>query len=211
MKPIVIAIDGPAASGKGTLARRLAGAFNLPYLDTGLLYRAVARRVLDHGADPADAEAASEQARTLNRLDLERDDLRTKEVDLAASAVASIASVRAALLDFQRDFAQVSGAVLDGRDIGTIVFPRADVKLFITASLDVRAERRFVERQTQGVATTLEAVRADLAARDEADRTREAAPLRAAKDAHKLDTSTLDADHAFAAAAALVNQALSKG
>ena len=211
MKPIVIAIDGPAASGKGTLARRLAGAFNLPYLDTGLLYRAVARRVLDHGADPADAEAATEQARTLNRVDLTRTDLRTPEVDLAASAVASIPSVRAALLDFQRNFAQVSGAVLDGRDIGTIVFPRADVKLFITASLDVRAERRFVERQIQGVATTLEAVRADLAARDEADRTREAAPLRAAKDAHKLDTSTLDADHAFAAAAALVNQALSKG
>lgn len=211
MKPIVIAIDGPAASGKGTLARRLAGAFNLPYLDTGLLYRAVARRVLDHGADPADAEAASEQARTLNRLDLERDDLRTKEVDLAASAVASIASVRAALLDFQRDFAQVSGAVLDGRDIGTIVFPHADVKLFITASLDVRAERRFAERTAQGIAATLDAVRADLAARDEADRTRAAAPLRPAKDAHTLDTSTLDADHAFAAAATLVNQALSRG
>ncbi|MCF3946098.1 (d)CMP kinase [Acidiphilium sp. AL] len=211
MKSIVIAIDGPAASGKGTLARRLAGAFNLPYLDTGLLYRAVARRVLDHGADPADAEAATEQARTLNRVDLERDDLRTKEVDLAASAVASIAPVRAALLDFQRDFAQVSGAVLDGRDIGTIVFPKADVKLFITASLDVRAERRFAERKAQGVATTLEAVRADLAARDEADRTRAAAPLRPARDAHRLDTSTLDADHAFAAAAALVNQALSKG
>lgn len=210
-KRIVIAIDGPAASGKGTLARRLAGAFNLPYLDTGLLYRAVARRVLDHGADPADPEAATGQARTLNRVDLERDDLRTREVDLAASAVASIPSVRAALLDFQRNFAKVSGAVLDGRDIGTIVFPNAEVKLYITASLDVRATRRFAERSAQGAATTLEAVREELAARDEADRTRAAAPLRPAGDAHRLDTSTLDADHAFAAAAALVNQALAKG
>ncbi|HEX7389400.1 MAG TPA: (d)CMP kinase [Acidiphilium sp.] len=211
MKKIVIAIDGPAASGKGTLARRLAGAFNLPYLDTGLLYRAVARRVLDHGADPADPEAATGQARTLNRVDLQRDDLRTREVDLAASAVASIPSVRAALLDFQRKFADMSGAVLDGRDIGTIVFPNAGVKLYITASLDVRAARRFAERSAQGVTTTLDAVREELAARDEADRTRAAAPLRPADDAHHLDTSAMDADHAFAAAAALVNQALAKG
>ncbi|MDD2877662.1 MAG: (d)CMP kinase [Acidiphilium sp.] len=210
MKHIVIAIDGPAASGKGTLARRLAAAFNLPYLDTGLLYRVVARRVLDHCGDPSDAAMATRQALGLGRIDLERGDLRTPEVDLAASAVASIASVRAALLDFQRDFATSSGAVLDGRDIGTIVFPAADVKLFITATLDVRAERRFAERRAQKVATTLEAVRADLAARDEADRTRKAAPLRPAKDAHVLDTSTLDANRAFAAAADWVNQALAK-
>ncbi len=210
MKPIVIAIDGPAASGKGTLARRLAAAFNLPYLDTGLLYRVVARRVLDHGGNPADPAIATAQARGLGRLDLGRDDLRTPEVDLAASAVASIAAVRAALLDFQRNFAASSGAVLDGRDIGTIVFPQAAVKLFITASLDVRAQRRFAERQIQGHTATLDEVRADLAARDEADRTRTAAPLRPADDAHVLDTSALDADHAFAAAAAWVNQALAK-
>ncbi|SIQ41128.1 MULTISPECIES: (d)CMP kinase [Acidiphilium] len=210
MKPIVIAIDGPAASGKGTLARRLAAAFNLPYLDTGLLYRVVARRVLDHGGNPADPAIATAQARGLGRLDLGRDDLRTPEVDLAASAVASIAAVRAALLDFQRNFAASSGAVLDGRDIGTIVFPQAAVKLFITASLDVRAQRRFAERQIQGHTATLDAVRADLAVRDEADRTRTAAPLRPADDAHVLDTSALDADHAFAAAAAWVNQALAK-
>jgi cytidylate kinase len=208
MKPFVIAIDGPAASGKGTLARRLAAAFNLPYLDTGLLYRAVARKVLDHGGDPTDPAIASAQARGLGRLDLGRDDLRTPAVDLAASAVASIAPVRAALLAFQRDFAAASGAVLDGRDIGTIVFPEADVKLFITASLDVRAARRFAERQAQGLAVTLAEVRDDLAARDEADRTRTAAPLRPAADAHVLDTSALDADHAFAAAADRVNHAL---
>lgn len=211
MTRIVIAIDGPAASGKGTLARRLAAAFNLPYLDTGLLYRAVGRRVLDHGADPADSDAAADQARGLGRLDLERDDLRTPAVDLAASAVASIPAVRAALLDFQRNFAKSSGGVLDGRDIGTIVFPKAQVKLFVTASLDVRARRRFAEREVQGVATTLDAVRTDLAARDEADRVRTAAPLRPAFDAHILDTSTLDANHAFSAAADFVNRALTQG
>jgi cytidylate kinase len=210
MKHIVIAIDGPAASGKGTLARRLAAAFNLPYLDTGLLYRVVGRRVLDHGGDPADAALATAQARGLGRLDLERGDLRTPEVDRAASLVASIPGVRAALLDFQREFALHAGAVLDGRDIGTIVFPEADVKLYITASLEVRAARRFAERRGQDGALTLEAVQADLAARDEADRTRAAAPLRPADDAHRIDTSALDANHAFAAAADWVNRALAK-
>ncbi len=207
MKPMVIAIDGPAASGKGTLARRLAVAFNLPYLDTGLLYRAVARRVLDHCADPTDAGAATEEARSLTRIDLDRADLRTSEVDRAASIVASLAPVRAALLDFQRGFAGTKGAVLDGRDIGTIVFPNADVKLFLTASVQERARRRYAERLAQGSQTTLEAVQADLEARDEADRTRNAAPMHPALDAHVLDTSTIDADHAFAAAAAIVNAA----
>lgn len=205
---LVIAIDGPAASGKGTLARRIASAFGLPYLDTGLLYRAVARRMLDRGGSPDDIAAATEDARTLNRIDLTRTDLRTPEVDRAASAVASIAPVRAALLGFQRDFAKVSGAVLDGRDIGTIVFPAAQVKIFITASLDVRAARRFAEHQAAHADTTLEAVRAELAARDEADRTRAAAPLKPAPDAITLDTSTLDIDHAFARAAAIVSKAL---
>ena len=207
-RKLVIAIDGPAASGKGTLARRIATAFNLPYLDTGLLYRAVARRMLDREGDPADAEAAAEDARTLNRVDLARMDLRTPEVDQAASAIASIAAVRAALLGFQRDFTKTSGAVLDGRDIGTIVFPSAQVKLFITASLDVRAARRLADHRAAHHMVTLDAVRAELAARDEADRNREAAPLKPAPDAIILDTSALDIDHAFAQAAAIVSKAL---
>jgi cytidylate kinase len=212
-RKLVIAIDGPAASGKGTLARRIAAAFNLPYLDTGLLYRAVARRMLDREGNPADAEAAAEDARTLNRVDLTRMDLRTPEVDQAASAIASIPAVRAALLGFQRDFTKASGAVLDGRDIGTIVFPSAQVKLFITASLDVRAARRLADHQAaHHMASprlmTLDAVRAELAARDEADRTRKAAPLKPAPDAITLDTSELDIDHAFAQAAAVVSKAL---
>jgi cytidylate kinase len=205
---LVIAIDGPAASGKGTLARRIAAAFGLPYLDTGLLYRAVARRMLDRGGTAADTEAAAEDARTLNRVDLTRTDLRTPEVDQAASAIASIPAVRAALLGFQRDFAKISGAVLDGRDIGTIVFPSAQVKLFITASLDIRAARRFADHQAAHRMVTLDAVRAELAARDEADRTRKAAPLKPAADAVILDTSELDIDHAFARAAAIVSKAL---
>jgi cytidylate kinase len=212
-RKLVIAIDGPAASGKGTLARRIAAAFNLPYLDTGLLYRAVARRMLDRDGDPDDAAAAAEDARTLNRVDLTRLDLRTPEVDQAASAIASIPSVRAALLGFQRDFTKTAGAVLDGRDIGTIVFPSAQVKIFITASLDVRAARRLADHQaahhtgSMGL-VTLEEVRAELAARDEADRTRKAAPLKPAPDAVILDTSELDIDHAFARAAAIVGKAL---
>ncbi len=206
-RKLVIAIDGPAASGKGTLARRIAAAFNLPYLDTGLLYRAVARRMLDRNGDPADA-AAADDARTLNRVDLTRMDLRTPEVDQAASAIASIPEVRAALLGFQRDFAKTAGAVVDGRDIGTIVFPSAQVKIFITASLDVRAARRFAEHQAAHREVSLEAVRDDLAARDEADRTRKAAPLKPAPDAVILDTSALDIDHAFARAAAIVSKAL---
>jgi len=143
MKPI-IAIDGPAAAGKGTLARRLASTLGLPYLDTGLLYRAVGRLVLDGGGDPADPATAETAARSLRPEDLDRSDLRGPRADSAAASVASIPAVRAALLAFQRDFAAEHGAVLDGRDIGTVIFPDASAKLFVTASLGERARRRWL-------------------------------------------------------------------
>ncbi len=200
--PLVIAIDGPAAAGKGTLARRLAAHFGLPYLDTGLLYRAVARRVLDQGGDPADPAEAARAAQALSPGDLARGDLRTAAVDRAASAVAGQEAVRAALLAFQRDFASRGGAVLDGRDIGTVVLPAAPVKLFVTASLAARAERRWRERAAAPEERAQ--ITADLAARDAEDAARTLAPLRPAADAVTLDTSALDADAAFAAALAIV-------
>ena len=196
-KPVVIAIDGPAAAGKGTLARRLAAALGLPYLDTGKLYRAVGRLVLDDGGDPANPPGAEAAARRLTPADLERTDLRTPDVDRAAAAVASIPGVRAALLAFQRDFGRASGAVLDGRDIGTVIFPDADAKLFVSASVDARARRRWLELQGRAVDVSFEAVRDDMQARDAADAAREAAPLRLADDATLLDTTDLDADAAF--------------
>jgi cytidylate kinase len=201
---MIIAIDGPAAAGKGTLARRIAAALQLPYLDTGLLYRAVGRLVLDAGADPADVAAAAAAAQALSEADLGRADLRSPEADKAASQVASIPAVRAALLDYQRGFGAKHGAVLDGRDIGTIVFPHADVKLFVTASLEARAVRRHAELLHRGETVPLEAVRADLAARDKADANRIAAPLRPASDAVMFDTTALDADTAFVKALDLV-------
>jgi cytidylate kinase len=139
---VIIAIDGPAAAGKGTLARRIAAALGLPYLDTGLLYRAVGRLVLDAGEDPADHEAAIRAARALRETELTRNDLRGPDADKAASQVAGIPGVRAALLDYQRHYGDRHGAVLDGRDIGTIVFPHADIKLFVTATVEARAPRR---------------------------------------------------------------------
>ncbi len=201
----IVAIDGPAAAGKGTLARRLAAALGLPYLDTGLLYRAVGRRVLDLGADPADPDAAEAQARALSTPDLARTDLRTPEVDRAAAAVASIPGVRAALLAFQRGFGAEHGAVLDGRDIGTIIFPEARAKLFVTASVDARARRRWLEVRARGADAAFETVRADMQARDAADASRAAAPLRPAPDAVILDTTELDADQAFGAALACLS------
>ncbi len=202
--PLTVAIDGPAASGKGTLAKRLAAVLGVPHLDTGLLYRAVGRRVLDAGADPADAEAATAAARALVPADLQRADLRGPVADAASAAVASVPGVRAALLDFQRRFA-AGGAVLDGRDIGTIVLPRARVKLFVTAGLDIRAERRHRELVARGGAVPdIAAVRAEMAARDEADRTRVAAPLKPAEDAVLLDTTALTADEALARAEAII-------
>ena len=202
---MIIAIDGPAASGKGTLAKRLAAHFGLPHLDTGLLYRGVARRVLDRGADPRDAAVAEREARALLAADLRRDDLRGPEADMAASAVSAIPGVRAALLDFQRHFGR-EGAVLDGRDIGTVVFPDALVKLFVTASVEARARRRFEELRSKGVPTDPETVEAELRRRDMQDAARSVAPLRAAPDALVLDTTTLDIEAAFAAALALVRE-----
>ena len=201
---LIIAVDGPAAAGKGTLARGLAEALDLPYLDTGLLYRAVARRMLDAGRDPqTDAEAA---ARALAASDLRRADLRTPEVDRAASQVAGQPGVRAALLDFQRRFGHARGAVLDGRDIGTVVFPDAEVKFFLTASLARRAERRW--RQQGGGSDALARIGRELAARDAADAARAAAPLRAAADAIAIDTDRLDAPAVLAEALGIVCQRL---
>jgi cytidylate kinase len=193
----VIAIDGPAAAGKGTLARRIAAHLGLPHLDTGLLYRAVGRRVLDTGGDPADPVAAEAAARTLRAEDLQRNDLRGPEADRASSLVAALPGVRAALLDFQRSFGAAQGAVLDGRDIGTVVFPDAAVKLFVTASAEARAYRRWLELPGQRDAPALDAVTAEMRARDARDEARAAAPLRPAEDAFVLDTTSLDADAAF--------------
>jgi cytidylate kinase len=203
---IVIAIDGPAAAGKGTLARRIASAFGLPYLDTGLLYRAVARRVLDAGGNPAAEADAAFAAQNLNPADLDRQDLRSPEVDRAAASVASIVPVREALLKFQRRFGDEKGAVLDGRDIGTVIFPDATAKLFVSASVDARAGRRYREMLLRGQAADLDIVKQDLQARDAADLARAAAPLKAATDAVILDTTALDADAAFAAACQILAQ-----
>jgi cytidylate kinase len=204
---MIVAIDGPAAAGKGTLARRLAAAIGLPYLDTGLLYRAVGRRVLDAGLDPADANHAEAQAQALTAADLGRSDLRVPAVDRAASLVGAVPSVRAALLAFQRSFADGPGAVLDGRDIGTVIFPDATVKLFITASVQARAERRWRERAHSPDGPALDQVTAEIAARDAADERRATAPLRPAPDATVIDTTDLDPDAVFTAAMRAVKAA----
>lgn len=208
MSGTVIAVDGPAAAGKGTLARRLAAELGLPYLDTGLLYRAVGRRLLDAGADPRDARKAEDAARALTPADLERSDLRGPMADMAASAVAAIPAVRAALLDFQRRFAAERGAVLDGRDIGTVVFPDARVKLFVTASVEERARRRFLELRQRGIAADPAQVEAEIRDRDAQDANRPVSPLKPAPDAVVLDTTHLDADAAFAAALRIVRERL---
>ncbi|MBN8872263.1 MAG: (d)CMP kinase [Rhodospirillales bacterium] len=204
----IVAIDGPAAAGKGTLARRLAAELGLPYLDTGLLYRAVGRRVLDAGADPADPTAATAAAQGLTAADLDRPDLRTPETAAASSVVAAIPAVRAALLDFQRRFGAAGGAVLDGRDIGSVIFPDAPVKLFVTASPAARARRRWLELTAGGTAVDLATVEQDMAARDARDASRDAAPMRPAADAVVIDTTELDAESVFALALRTVRDRL---
>lgn len=204
----IVAIDGPAAAGKGTLARRLAAELGLPYLDTGLLYRAVGRLVLDAGADPRDPAAAEAAARRLDPTDLARDDLRGPAADAASSAVAAIPGVRAALLEFQRGFGAKGGAVLDGRDIGTVIFPDAPAKLFVTASAAERARRRWLELRDQGSDAELATVEREMRERDERDSARAAAPLRPAEDAVTIDTSQMNADAAFQAALAVVRERL---
>ena len=199
---MIIAVDGPAAAGKGTLSRNIAEAFDYAHLDTGSIYRATAKKVLDNGIDPEDDAACAEVARHLTAGDLITDGLRTEAVGQAASKVSAIPGVRAALLDFQRDFANTppngkAGAVLDGRDVGTVVCPEAQVKIFITADADVRAERRFKELQSAGQNAIYARVLEEMKERDERDSSRSVAPLKPADDAIVIDTGGLDAQQVF--------------
>lgn len=204
-RPVVIAVDGTAASGKGTLSVRLARHFGYAHLDTGLLYRAVGLAVLAAGRPPSDEDAAVAAARALDAETLENPELRRDAAAGAASEVAAIPRVRVALLGFQRRFAasppgNAPGAVLDGRDIGTVVCPDADYKIFVDADLDVRAARRVKELRDRGLDAIHARVLQEMKARDERDRRRSVAPLTPASDAYLLDTTALDADAAFAAA-----------
>ena len=193
-----VAIDGPAAAGKGTISRAVAERFGFAHLDTGILYRAVGRRVLD--GDPAELAAA-----TLRHRDIARDDLRTQAVAEAASQVAAMPEVRAALVAFQREFARRDGgAVLDGRDIGTVICPKAEVKIFVTASAEIRARRRYDELVASGQAADFDAVLGEVRARDARDMGRADAPLKAAEDAVTLDTSALSIEEAVASATTIV-------
>lgn len=202
---LIITVDGPAASGKTTLARRLAAALELPFLDTGLLYRAVARRLLDAGLGFDDPAAAAAAAAAVNAAELDSERLRDPEVGQGASKVAAIAPVRSALLGFQRRFGDAEGgAVLAGRDVGTVVRPDAVCKIFVTASPEVRARRRLEELQARGASTIYERVLDELRERDERDRNRTVAPLVPASDALVIDTTEQDVDGAFAAARAHV-------
>jgi CMP/dCMP kinase len=202
---LIIAIDGPAASGKGTLARRVAAHYGLHHLDTGLLYRAVAKAVLDAGHAADDAAHATVAAGAIDPEKFDEDALKAQAVTEASSVVAAIPQVRRALLEYQRAFAaRPPGAVLDGRDIGTVIAPAADVKLFVTASPQVRAARRVAEQKARGVQADERYVLADLLRRDQRDSQREAAPLKPAADAHLLDTTHLDIDAAFRAAVAII-------
>jgi cytidylate kinase len=202
---VIIAIDGPAASGKGTLGKKLAAHYGLRHLDSGLLYRAVAKAVLDSGFKPDDRQAATRLAKSLDLAHLDEAALKTPKVGEAASIVSAFPEVRAALVTFQRDFAaKQPGAVLDGRDIGTVICPNADVKIYVTASVEVRARRRTAEYQAQGRQIDEATVLADILKRDERDTKRDVAPLKQAPDAHLLDTTHLAIDAAIRAAIDIV-------
>ena len=202
---MIIAIDGPAASGKGTLGKRLAAHYGLHHLDTGLIYRAVAKAVLDASRRPDDVNAAAAAAKALDPSRFDELALKSQAIGEAASVVSAIPEVRSALLAFQRAFAaQPPGAVLDGRDIGTVIAPQAEVKIFVTATPEARARRRASELAAQGQPVTESAVLADIRRRDERDSKRAAAPLKPAPDAHLLDTTHLDIDAAVRAAIDLV-------
>jgi cytidylate kinase len=204
---MIIAIDGPAASGKGTLAKRIAAHFSLAHLDTGLLYRAVARDVRNRGGRLDDVADATAAARNLDPSTLDDPHLRDPGVGEAASVVARIPAVRAAILDYQRTFARSpQGAVLDGRDIGTVVCPDADVKIYVTASPEIRARRRLLEMQGRGEPAIYEAVLADIRERDVRDATREVSPMLPAADAVLLDTTDLDIEAAFNAAVGVITR-----
>ena len=202
---MIIAIDGPAASGKGTIAREIASVYGLHHLDTGLLYRAVAKAMLDAGYPPDDAKQATEIAIRLDPKKYEENALKLQPITEAASVVAAIPQVREALINYQREFAmRPPGAVLDGRDIGTVIAPGAVVKLFVVASPEVRAARRLLELRARGETADERDVLADLLRRDERDSRRTAAPLKAAPDAHLLDTTHLGIDAAFRAAVDII-------
>jgi len=214
--PIVIAIDGPSASGKGTLAKRIAERYGFAHLDTGLLYRAVGYLVRAAGGEPSDPKAALEAARKVSPAILNRPELRTPEAARAASIVAAIGPVRAELLAYQRAFAATPpagepGAVLDGRDIGSVICPDARVKIFVTASPQARARRRFLELQAQGSPLTEGEILSDINERDQRDAARKDAPMVRAEGAHLLDTSDLSIEAAFAAACAIIDEQLEKG
>jgi len=205
-RPLVIAVDGPAASGKGTIARALAQHFGLPHMDTGLLYRAAALNLWRWGGDPGNEFEAARACAELN-LDADDPELRSEPVSKIASAISAYPAVRAALLERQQEFARgLGGSVLDGRDIGTVIAPNAQVKLFVTASPEVRAGRRMRELESRGMHAHYDDVLADIHARDERDSSRDAAPLRQADDAILLDTSDLDVDQAIAEAVRLVEE-----
>src|SRR5580658_5524082 len=202
---MIIAVDGPAASGKGTIARRIADVYGLHHLDTGLIYRAVAKAVIDAGYSPDNAERAIAAAVALDPTEFNEKSLKAQPITEAASVVAAIPEVRQALMNFQRQFAtKPPGAVLDGRDIGTVIAPGADVKLFVVATPDERARRRTLELLARGEPVEEQDILADLLRRDERDSRRTAAPLKAAPDAHLLDTTHLSIDAAFRAAVEII-------
>jgi CMP/dCMP kinase len=205
---MIIAIDGPAASGKGTLAKRLAAHFGLRHLDTGLLYRAVAKALLDAGAELHDEERAAAAAKSLDASKLDETMLKARGMAEPASIVSAMPGVRAALIELQRQFAAPPpGAVLDGRDIGTVICPDADVKIFVDAAPEVRARRRVAALAADGVAVGEAQILADILRRDERDKNRPVAPLKPAADAHLLDTTHLDIDAAVRAAIDIVEAA----